>query len=263
LPKLWIISLLPLFFQKITKYTQRMKPQTLFPLLLISFLSYPLALLAQNHPAKVFVTETEGWGYAPPSFFRLELWLSGEGATAAEAEKTIKSKGDALAKKMGEGSTTSFSSTYGPPFFGANRGLLSPPGEVNMFRSFGFPVSPSELNGVLTLISTLKGAYVLRIVPLSDKSAAEVQAQQTALQKAQTWVEGLKGRGVVANDLIIKSMQVKGCQTYAHFPGWNDFPALPMEGQPLANSTQEAPPLEALPDMLSVRCSLLVTWEKP
>jgi len=254
---------LPLFFKKNTNLNPRMKSLPHLTLIFISVFTFPLALLAQNQPAKTFVTETEGWGYAPPSFFRLELWLSGQGATVAEAEKAIKSTGDALAKKMGEGSTTSFSSTYGPPMFGANRGLPTLPGEVKMFRSFGFPVAPNELNGVLTLISSLKGAYVLRIVPLSDKSAAEVQAQQTALQKSQTWVEGLKGRGVVANDLMVKTMEVKGCQTYAHFPGWNDFPAVPIEGQPLANTAQDAPPLEALPDMLSVRCSLLVTWEKP
>lgn len=218
---------------------------------------------AQNIPAKSFVTETEGWGYSPASFYRLELWLRGEGATAVEAEKKLKSKGDAIAKKMGEGSTTSFSSTYGPPMFGSSRGMQNPPGEVKLFRSFGFPVAPAELNGVLTSLAEQRGVYVLRIVPLSDRTAAETQAQQTALQKSQTWVEGLKGRGVIANDLVVKSMQATGCQAYSHFPGWNDFPALPVEGQPLANAPSPAPPMEALPDMVSVRCTLTVFWEKP
>ena len=218
---------------------------------------------AQNKPANQFVSETEGWGYAPPSFYRLELWLSGEGANASEAEKKIKSKGDAIAKKMGEGSTTSFSSTYGAPMFGSSRGMQTPPGEVKLFRSFGFPVAPAELNGVLKQLSELPGVYVLRIVPLADRSAAEVQAQQTALQKSQTWIEGLKGRGLVATDLVVKSIAAKGCQAYAHFPGWNDFPALPVPGQPLGSLATEAAPMEALPDMMSVRCTLSVSWEKP
>jgi hypothetical protein len=105
--------------------------------------------------------------------------------------------------------------------------------------------------------------YVLRIVPLADRSAAEVQAQQTALQKSQTWIEGLKGRGLVATDLVVKSIAAKGCQAYAHFPGWNDFPALPVPGQPLGSPATEAAPMEALPDMMSVRCTLSVSWEKP
>lgn len=236
--------------------------------LLFNFLPFLVLLIpavgnAQNKPANHFVTETEGWGYAPPSFYRLELSLSGEGANAADAEKKLKSKGDAIAKKMGEGSTTSFSSTYGPPMFSSNRGLQTPPGEVKLFRSFGFPVAPAELNDVLTRLSELPGVYVLRMVPLADRSAAEVQAQQTALQKSQTWVEGLKGRGVLAADLAIKSITATGCQTYAHFPGWNDFPALPVEGQALTHAQTEAAPLEALPDMMSVRCTLTVSWEKP
>jgi|GEM_PF-976931 len=218
---------------------------------------------AQHPPAKSFVTETEGWGYTQPSFFRLELWLSGEGATVQEAEKNLKGKGDAIAKKMGEGTTTSFSSTYGPPMFGVNRGIQTPPGEVKLFRSFGFPVAPSELNGVLTSLSELRGVHVLRLISLSDNTAAELQAQQTALQKSQTWVEGLKGRGVIANDLVVKNIQVTGCKAFTHFPGWNDFPALPVEGQPLANAQTLAAPLEALPDLVSVRCSLTVFWEMP
>jgi hypothetical protein len=223
----------------------------------------PAALCAQQRPSEVFETETEGWGYAPPNFFRVELWISGEGATAKDAEKEIKRKGEAIAKKMGEGSTTSFSSTYGPPMFGNSRGIQSQPGEIRLYRSFGFPVAPAELDPVLTMISGLNGVYVLRLVPLSDRSAAEIQAQQTALQKSQTWVEAMKGRGAIAANLIIKNIQVLGCSTFAHFPGWADFPAIPVEGQPLNETGNEELPLEVLPEMMSVRCTLKVIWEKP
>lgn len=227
------------------------------------FLIWPVALRAQQRPAEAFETETEGWGYAPPNFFRVEIWISGEGATAADAEKEIKKKGEAIAKKMGEGSTTSFSSTYGPPMFGNSRGIQSQPGEIRLYRSFGFPVAPAELDPVLTMISGLSGVYVLRLVPLSDRSAAEIQAQQTALQKSQTWVEAMKGRGAIAANLVIKNIHVEGCFTFAHFPGWADFPAIPVEGQPLNGMSKEDLPLEVLPEMMSVRCKLKVIWDKP
>ena len=113
------------------------------------------------------------------------------------------------------------------------------------------------------MISGLNGVYVLRLVPLSDRSAAEIQAQQTALQKSQTWVEAMKGRGAIAANLIIKNIQVLGCSTFAHFPGWADFPAIPVEGQPLNETGNEELPLEVLPEMMSVRCTLKVIWEKP
>ncbi|MDA0931756.1 MAG: hypothetical protein O3C32_10330 [Bacteroidetes bacterium] len=228
-----------------------------------SFLIALAPIHSQHQPSEVFETETEGWGYAAPNFFRVELWISGEGATAADAEKEIKRKGEAIAKKMGEGSTTSFSSTYGPPMFGNSRGIQSQSGEIRLFRSFGFPIAPAELDPVLTMISGLNGVYVLRLVPLSDRSAAEIQAQQTALQKSQTWVEAMKGRGNIADNLIIKNIQVLGCSTFAHFPGWADFPAIPVEGNPLNEMRKEERPLEVLPEMMSVRCKLKVIWEKP